>query len=536
MKPFAAAATAIAALHAAGCGGPTPESGPPPSIVLLTIDTLRADHLGSYGHTAARTPAIDALARRGVRFEAATTPFPRTTPALASVMTGLLPWRHGSREVGQPMNATLATVPAILVGRGYTTLGVSVNGAAGKAQNLHLGFERFLDYQSFPDHTAAGVTGATLALLDEVFPGAGGALGDATPPFLLWVHYLDPHYPYAPPASWGDQPAAGKCGDLAAKSGSGLVAAAHVMTDVDGEASAALADCDAMYDAEIAFTDSQLGRLLEALETRGLLAGTYVVLTSDHGENLGEDGLYYEHGPSVHDASLRVPLIVAGPGVEPRVDRGIARLEDLAPTLLALARVPPTEWPAFDGVDLSARLMKDAAPPAGADTPETAIAESGGALLPETFVYLASGHPGDRQCINGSRFSLCVDPGGEPRLYDHVADPFLKEDVSASHPEVRAALLAVKARWPPGQARERTLRTERYKLVERPRPQGGWRPALYDLETDPLERRDLAAEQPELAERLRGRLDAAFAAVPAPPALELEPRELDALRALGYVR
>ena len=530
MKPFAAAAIAVAALHLAGCGGGAADSAPPPSFVLLTIDTLRADRLGVYGHAGARTPVIDALARRGMRFEAATTPFPRTTPALASMMTGLLPWRHGSREVGQPMTATLATLPTILDARGYTTLGVSVNGAAGRAQNLHLGFDRFLDYQSFADHTAAGVTDATIALLGETFDQGTPASPPAAP-FLLWVHYIDPHYPYAPPESWRDQPTGQACRDLVAKAGSDLVATAHLRMDLGGEASAALEDCEALYDAEIAFTDFQVGRLLAALEARGLLAKTYVVFTSDHGENLGEDGLYYEHGPSVHDASLRVPLIVAGPGIEPRVDRAIARLEDVAPTLLALARVPAAEWPPFDGMDLSSRLL------AGGDaSPESAIAESGGALLPETFLYLASGNPGDRQCINGSRFSLCVDPGGEQHLYDHVADPFLKRDVSALHPDVEAALLAVKARWPAGQARERTLRTARYKLVERPRPQGGWRAELYDLEGDPGETRDLAVEQPELTERLRGELDAAFASVAPPPAIELGARELEALRALGYVR
>jgi arylsulfatase A-like enzyme len=544
VKLAAAAAIAVVALHCVACRDAA-RPGPPPSIVLITVDTLRADRLGSYGHAAARTPVLDALARRGVRFEAATTPFPRTTPALASMMTGLLPWRHGSREVGQPMTAALATVPKVLHDRGYVTLGVSVNGAAGPAQNLHLGFERFLDYQSFPDHTAAGVTDATIALLDDAVPGAGGGVGTEaagagperphSAPFLLWVHYIDPHYPYAPPESWRDQPAGSKCRELVRRAGADLVAAAHVMSDVGGEASAALADCEAMYDAEIAFTDFQVGRLLDALEARGLLADAWIVFTSDHGENLGEDGLYYEHGPSVHDASLRVPLIVAGPGVEPRVDRGVARLEDLAPTLLALAGVPRAEWPPFDGIDLSSRVIAGVAA-SGAASPETAIAESGGALLPETFVYLTSGHPGDRQCVNGSRFSLCVDPGDEPRLYDHVADPFLTKDVSASHPDARAALLAVQARWPAGQARERTLRTTRYKLVERPRLQGGWRAALYDLEADPAERKDLADEQPELAGRFREQLDAAFASVPAPPALELEPRELETLRALGYVR
>jgi arylsulfatase A-like enzyme len=233
----------------------------------------------------------------------------------------------------------------------------------------------------------------------------------------------------------------------------------------------------------------------------------------------------------VHDASLRVPLIIAGPDATPRVDRALARLEDMAPTLLALARVPRKEWPPFDGMDISARIL-------GGDSaaPTTAVAESGGALLPETFTYLVSGHAGDRQCTNGSRFSLCVDRGGEEHLFDHVADPFLERDVSAAHPDARAALRAIRSRWPPGLARERTLRNDRYKLVERPRPQGGWSVELYDLAADSAERRDLAIEQPALAERLRVELDAAFAGVAPAPAAELDPRDLEALRALGYVR
>jgi arylsulfatase len=517
------AVVALGFMGVAGCGRES-GGGSERSVILITVDTLRADRIGVYGHAAARTPALDALARRGALFLAATTPFPRTTPALASLLTGRLPWRHGSREVGQPMTADLATLASILAARGYTTLGVSVNGAAGPAQNLHLGFGRFLDYRSFADHTATGVTDATVALLDEA----------ARRPLLLWVHYIDPHFPYAPPATWRDQPEATACRDLVAKSGDDLVATAHVRIDLDGVASAALDDCAALYDAEIAYTDSEIGRLLGALESRGLLRDAYVVFTSDHGENLGEDHLFYEHGPSVHDASLRVPLLIAGPGIEPRRDRGVARLEDLPPTLLALLGVPPADWPPFDGADLSPRLLGSRA--SAAAEPPSAIAESGGALLPETFTYLRSGRPGDRQCTNGSRFSLCVDPGAEPRLYDHLADPLLERDVSARFPAVKAALETVARRWPLGEARERTLRTTRYKLVERPRPEGGWSAALYDLEADPGETRDLAAGDPELAARLRRELDAAFRDVEAAAPPELEPRELEALRALGYVR
>ena len=127
------------------------------------------------------------------------------------------------------------------------------------------------------------MTEATIALLDEVFAGAGAPRGvgvtaaAAHAPFLLWVHYIDPHYPYAPPESWRDQPPGRKCRDLVTRAGADLVAAAHVMSDVGGEASAALADCEAMYDAEIAYTDFQIGRLLAALEARELLAVQWMV-------------------------------------------------------------------------------------------------------------------------------------------------------------------------------------------------------------------------------------------------------------------
>jgi arylsulfatase A-like enzyme len=524
------AAIALAVAATIGACGRAEDQPARRSIVVVTIDTLRADHLGSYGHAAARTPVLDGLAARGMRFEAATTPLPRTTPALASLMTGLLPWRHGSREVGQPMRP-IATVPAILQARGYRTLGVCVNGAAGAAQNLHLGFDRFLDHESFADHTAAGVTDATAALVDQSVGPAGEKA--AAPPVFLWVHYIDPHFPYAPPSDWKDQPAAPACRGLIERTGSDLVATAHTRIDLGGVASAALSDCAALYDAEIAFTDFHVGRLFERLAVHGIGRDAYVVVTADHGENLGEAGLFYEHGPSVHDASLRVPLVVAGPGIVPGVDSRPARLEDLAPTLLALAGVPAEEWPAFDGVDLSARLVGGRPAPGRA---AVAVAESGGALFPETFTYLASGRAGGLQCVNGPRFSLCTEPKQEPRLYDHVADPFLERDVSAEFPDVREALAAVRGRWPPGAARERALRTEHHKLVARPRPQGGWAYSLYDLAVDPGETRDLAAEQPELAARMQRELEAAFAEVGAPADPELTPRELELLRALGYVR
>ena len=495
--------------------------GPRPSIIIVTVDTLRADHLGAYGHEAARTPVIDDFARRGRVFTTALTPSPRTTPALATLLTGLRPWTHGSREVGQKMRA-VSGLASTLKQAGYFTLAVSVNGAAGPEQNLDLGFDRFLDHLQVENHTAAGVTDATLDLLDEAEP---------TAPLLLWVHYIDPHFPYAPPASWTDQPAAPVCRSLYRRIDGDLRETALLRGDLEGRASAGLEECTTLYDAEIAFTDFHLGRLFEGLETRGWLAGSFVLFTSDHGENLGEDGLFFEHGPSVHDASLRVPLILVGPGVEPARDRGIARLEDITPTLLDLEELDPPEGVSFDGVSLVPRLGA-----AGSEASATiAIAEAGNAFLPESFAYIYSGQNRKLHCINAASYSLCSDGDGEVRLYDHEVDPYLQSDLSSELPEVVEDLLAARDRWPPLKVRERAAHIGRYKLVERPRFEGGFSAALYDLSSAAGESEDMSARFPELVKRLRRELSQELDRTESSEPGELSSRTLEALRALGYV-
>lgn len=519
----------VAVLGFFGCSacGESP-SFEPPSVVLLTVDTLRADHLGAYGYERARTPTIDGLAQRGRLFRSAVTPLPRTTPALATLMTGLRPWSHGSREVGQKMRP-VPSLASTLRDQGYATFGVSVNGAAGPAQNLDRGFDAFVGHTHFSDHSAAGVTRETLERLDELSPDA---------PLFLWVHYIDPHFPYAPPESWEAQPVAPECRELYRRIDGDLAATAHLRIDLDGRASRALEDCIALYDTEVAFTDFYLGRLLDGLEERGWLDDALLVFTSDHGENLGESGLFYEHGPSLSEASLRVPLIFAGRGVEPGVDGGLVRLEDLAPTILSLVGVPRVEWPPFEGVDLSSRVRGQRGASGTGRT--AALAEAGRVLLPETFTYLVSGGAGSRVCVNGPRFSLCGVRGEEPRLYDHVADPELTVDVSERFPHARASLLAMRERWSPGAARERALRTDRYKLVERPLPEGGFSVALYDLAEDPEELHDRSGDRPELAARLQEQLHSGLAAARNAAAAgaqdaELAKEELEVLRALGYV-
>jgi hypothetical protein len=295
-------------------------------------------------------------------------------------------------------------------------------------------------------------------------------------------------------------------------------------------ASSALPSCSRLYDGEVAYADREVGRLLDGLRRAGRLENAYIVFTSDHGENLGEAGLYFEHGPSVHDASLRVPLIVAGPDITPGRDARPIPLQDLAPTLLSLAGVSATEHPAGDGVDQAGRLRAGAAVPQGEE--RITFAESGSALRVDLTGYPWSGEADGSQCFHDSHWSYCGAPGGTWALQERATEPPL--NVRDQHPDVVARFEAARATWPPGELRERSARSTRFKLVERPRLEGGWRRILYDLEADPGETRDVAISHPEVAARLGTALDGWLAATPLPT---LQPSELDveALRNLGYI-
>lgn len=492
----------------------------PPDILIVSVDTLRADHVGAYGHAAARTPNIDALARQGTLFRQATTPFPRTTPGLASLLTGLWAHHHGSREVGRSMD-DVPTLGSVLAASGYEARGISANGSAGRSQGLDRGFAPFVDAADFKGWRAENTTARALTLL---------ATANREKPLLFWVHYLDPHYPYEPPRGFKDQPSGDECHKLLAMRLHHQISVGQLHNDWRSAATQALPDCRGLYDAEVAYVDVEIGKLVAAWrKARG--RGTLVVFTSDHGEHFGEDRVFYEHGPSVHDAGLRVPLIIGGGGARGRVDQAVARLEDVMPTLLSLARVPREDWPAMDGVDLSGRLAGSGAGDGG---PAAAFAESGADLLVESYHRLRSGPSFSEHCVNGARFSLCE--GGErgQGLYDHDLDPAREHDVSARHPEELARLRTLAERWPLNETRQRTIRTARFKLVEVP-AEAGYDTRLYDLAADPGETRNVIADHEALAARLHAALDAWAARTPGQGAGTHTPEQVETLRALGYV-
>ena len=286
----------------------TPPAEPPvrPSVILVTLDTTRADHIGCYGAARAATPTLDALARGGMRFEHALSPAPLTLPAHASLFSGRVPRRHGVRDnAGFRLDPEVPLLAERLAAAGYTTAafvsaavldrdaGLS-RGFAIYDDNVRVGDPRAFDYQ---ERAASQTVDAALSRLDAL-----------KPPYFLWIHLYDPHLPYVPPEPYASR------------------------------------FPDRPYDAEIAFMDAQLGRLLNALKRSGTTH--YVVVAGDHGEGLGEHG-EAGHGVFVYQATQRVPLIVTGPGVAPgtTVTSNVG-LVDVAPTILDLVKLA-----AMDGAD-----------------------------------------------------------------------------------------------------------------------------------------------------------------------------------------
>ncbi len=288
---------------------PTPASGSArtPNVLLVTIDTLRADHVGAYGDAGASTPTLDGLARRGVRFETAVSHVPLTGPSHASILTGHTPAAHGFHNNGGFVLApSLKTAAEDFHQAGYRT-GAFVSGfPLDRRFGFDRGFERYDDHlprgndprrTPYVERRADATTDVALRWLSSMRSGDGAS------PWFLWVHYYDPHAPYEPPA------------DLASRFSA------------------------SPYDGEIAFVDRQLARLLKTIQDAGALDDTVVLVTSDHGESLGEHG-EATHGVFIYDATLRVPWIMAGPGVAAgRVARTVARSIDVLPTLLDYAGV-----------------------------------------------------------------------------------------------------------------------------------------------------------------------------------------------------
>jgi len=486
-----------------------------PDVLLLSIDTLRADHLGYAGYEKARTPHLDALAARGHIFRQAITPVPRTTPALGSLLTGLSPHHHGAREVGEVMTAT-DTLPARLQAQGWQTIGISAIKVAGPEQNLDLGFDSF---DVLHDAPADKLTAQALMRVQDTSREC---------PLLLWIHYADPHFPYLPPTRWKDQPTAERCRALGKKASEGKLARYRLFENRNGMAESVLEECTALYDAEIAFTDHAVGLLFDGLNAMGR-NNPLITFTADHGENLGEWGLYFEHGPNGHDASLRVPLVMAGPGISPGESHGAAQTEDVAPTILTMLQ-PDAKVGHMDGKSLINQMK-------GSSTNASARAESGSPLHARMAGYLVSGRRHRLHCIDGPRFALCKQPKADPKLYDRRLDPDLRNNVIDDHKAEADILQEAWKNWPVERTRQRMVRSSRFSLVATPQLKGHYTTALYDHIADPMMLQNVMDKHPVEGAAMETELLAWHTELNAAhaPVQERTLKQEEALRALGYI-
>ncbi|HTG33694.1 MAG TPA: sulfatase-like hydrolase/transferase [Thermoanaerobaculia bacterium] len=361
-------------LPALAAAAPAPPKRALPNLVLITMDTTRADHLGAWGDAQAHTPNLDALAARGTRFARCDTAAPITLPSHASILTGLFPPRHGVRDNGTFVLAPkFETLAERLAARGYDTAAVVSAVVLARRQGLDQGF------RVYDDDLGAGYAQGTLVAertAEETTATALRVMAGLRAPFFLWVHYYDPHEEYRPPTRFAD----------------------------------AARGPHRLYDGEISYMDEQIGALLKKLP-----AGTDVLAVGDHGEMLGEHG-EATHGLLLNRAARRVPLLLAGPDIPAgKVSDCLVRTVDVTPTLLALAGAPAS------GLDGRGLLPL----PAGNDCSRDTYSET---FLP-FFAY--KWYP--LRSLSNDRFLYLKAP--KSSLYDLEADPGEARDLAPTQPQ-----------------------------------------------------------------------------------------------------
>jgi arylsulfatase A-like enzyme len=400
-----AAAVLVSTLLACACGCDRP-SGGRPHILLVTLDTTRADHLGAYGYPRATSPSLDALAGEATLYTNARSTSSWTLPAHASLFTGRFPTSHGARyDAGgehaladsieapggirarglAPGQATLAEA---LGEAGYATAAVVAGPWLLRTFGLARGFEHYDDsgIVDYAGRTADDVTDAALRWLDD----------RDERPFFLFVNYFDAHFPYAPPPPFDR-----------------MFLPAGTAPDPERRA-----QFGALYDAEIRFVDRELGRLLRGLRERGEYERTLIVVTSDHGELLGEHD-EWGHGRFLYEELVRVPLVVkpAGPSRLGRREARPVQLLDLFPLLLESA-----------GVRVPAGTQGGAPP------------RIGHPLLAEVNPIASADPAGRWRALWQGRDKLMQNDAAERRLFDLENDPREQVDRAAREPAVGARM------------------------------------------------------------------------------------------------
>ncbi|MBI5503457.1 MAG: sulfatase [Deltaproteobacteria bacterium] len=329
--PFLFLSVAVAAVLAAACSRPST----PPDILLVTIDTLRADHCSAYGYPIETTPVLAALAAAGTRYSTAYAVSATTAPSHASLMAGSSFRTLGVFKNGQRLPPQAVTVAEVLSASGYATAAFVSSFPVRSRFGFAQGFEFFEDKFTI-QNSSVGRRSAPVAhdrFAGSTFAKLQAWLGQRrdTRPLFVWVHFVDPHFPYRAPEKFAARWPAGVAPDVR------------------------------KYDAEVHYADKQLGRVIEAFDKHAGGGGALVIVTSDHGEGLGDHG-WLSHGINLYEEAVRVPLVMRWSG---RVDAGKVVTEpvsliDVAPTILEAARVTQAP-PSFEGLSLLGKLDPDRA-------------------------------------------------------------------------------------------------------------------------------------------------------------------------------
>ena len=437
----------------------------PTNVILLSIDTLRRDHLPFYGYERVTAPHLQRLAEQAVVFDNAVSAHTNTAPSHATMLTGLYASGHGILKNGGSLREDVLTLPEVLRERGYRSGAFVSAYTLGKHTKLQRGFDPYNIELPRRRRRPAGKTYAEARSWIRERARAGQ-------PFFLFLHFFDPHNPYDPPGEFAkmfrDDP----------ERFAGVFPSRDRRRFRKTGTPELFRDLIARYDGEIAYADSQVGRLLEQLEQLGIAGHTLLAFVSDHGETLLEREWVFDHGCRVYDEQLLVPMVIRFPDrshAGKRIDTQVS-LVDLMPTILDLLEIPP---------------------------PRTVAGRS---LLP---LLDDPGSAGDaRPAFSNARFSK--------RRLGHI-----KARLTG-----RSALIS-------------SVRLPGIKLIEYPSRKGDYYQELFDLQADPGETRNLSREMPDLAARLHSQLEAwkkqsRSADAAEPPVLS--PEVEAALRELGYIQ
>ena len=427
-------AAALAAGLAAGCGGKRGSN-----VLIITLDTTRADHLGCYGYPLPTSPNIDALAGKGVLFERAYAPMPQTLPTHATLFTGLPPRGHKAVENAHTLGEGLATLAETLAARDYETAAFIGSRVLAKETGIDRGFAVFDEPTGVQRDIQHEVERSAAAVTDEAMSWALARHFTAKP-FLLWAHYYDPHGPYEPReqriAAQAVEPQVRRHGELGA---------------LDPDALRATAALWFGYDNELAYMDAHVGRLLKGLEQRKMLDDTVVVVVGDHGEGLMEHG-EKSHGATLYQELMLVPLIVVLPDGSRAGTRlqGVVQIQDLLPTILDLAGHADAAG-GHPGLNLAPAIR------GGGELPARPVFFERPYYVPDSLRggrALAHGWGFGEMAgvVDGTDKLIRLPPHPETQavvsqLFDLAADPDELRDLAAERPDTVARLSALLDEW-----------------------------------------------------------------------------------------